>query len=40
MDLKNSINKVAGVTGLEPVKCQSQSLVPYRLGYTPMLGRA
>ena len=26
---------MAGVTGLEPVKCQSQSLVPYRLGYTP-----
>ena len=28
---------MAGVTGLEPMKCQSQSLVPYRLGYTPII---
>ena len=28
---------MAGVAGLEPTKCQSQSLVPYRLGYTPIL---
>ena len=27
---------MAGATGLEPVECQSQSLVPYRLGYTPV----
>ena len=26
---------MAGATGLEPVECQSQSLVPYRLGYAP-----
>jgi hypothetical protein len=23
------------MAGLEPTKCQSQSLVPYRLGYIP-----
>ena len=26
-----------GMAGLEPTKCQSQSLVPYRLGYIPIL---
>ena len=29
---------MAGATGLEPVECQSQSLVPYRLGYAPSYG--
>ena len=27
--------RMAGMAGLEPTKCQSQSLVPYRLGYIP-----
>lgn len=27
---------MAGVLGFEPRKCQIQSLMPYRLGYTPM----
>ena len=27
---------MAGVTGLEPVECRSQSPVPYQFGYTPM----
>ena len=26
---------LAGIAGLEPAKCKSQSLVPYRLGYIP-----
>ncbi len=30
------MNQMAGVIGLEPMECKSQSLVPYRLGYTPM----
>ncbi len=29
-------NKMAGVAGLEPTKCQNQNLVPYQLGYTPI----
>ena len=33
------MDRMAGVTGLEPVECQSQSLVPYRLGYTPIMAR-
>ena len=28
--------KVAGEAGLEPTECQSQSLVPYQLGYSPI----
>ena len=28
---------VAGAAGLEPTECQSQSLMPYRLGYAPIL---
>lgn len=27
---------MAGIAGLEPAKCKSQSLVPYRLGYIPI----
>lgn len=27
---------LAGIAGLEPAKCKSQSLVPYRLGYIPI----
>ena len=30
------LKKLAGLAGLEPTKCQSQSLVPYRLGYSPL----
>ena len=31
-------HSMAGATGLEPVECKSQSLVPYRLGYAPTNG--
>ena len=31
------MDQMAGVTGLEPVECKSQSLVPYQLGDTPLL---
>ena len=27
---------LAGMAGLEPTKCHSQSVVPYQLGYIPM----
>ena len=27
---------MAGMAGLEPTKCHSQSVVPYQLGYIPM----
>ena len=30
------MDHVAGMAGLEPAECQSQSLVPYRLGYIPL----
>ena len=30
------LSKVAGMAGLKPAKCESQSLVPYRLGYIPI----
>ena len=31
------LSYLAGVAGLEPTQCQNQNLVPYRLGYTPMI---
>ena len=31
--------RMAGMVGLEPTECQSQSLVPYRLGYIPTMAR-
>ena len=35
--MDHNIKLLAGAAGLEPTKCQSQSLVPYRLGYAPLL---
>ena len=32
----NQTRIMAGIAGLEPAKCKSQSLVPYRLGYIPI----
>lgn len=31
INTQHDIRKMAGVVGFEPTKCQSQSLVPYRL---------
>ena len=36
MDHIHFLKILAGLAGLEPTKCQSQSLVPYRLGYSPV----